>query len=91
MSIPLTCCTVEVYRTQMGQTDKRTSISAEITCVRNVRNSLFRKRAVFDFLGCFKKLFSVIILGVRNFRVFEILEHLPYSNYTAKCIQIDGS
>ena len=26
MSLPLTCCTVEVYRTQMGQTDKRTSI-----------------------------------------------------------------
>ena len=26
----------------------------------------------------FWKLFSVIILGVRNFRVFEILEHLPY-------------
>ena len=25
----------------------------------------------------FWKLFSVIILGVRNFRVFEILEHLP--------------
>ena len=27
----------------------------------------------------FLKLFSAIILGVRNFRVFEILEHLPYS------------
>ena len=26
----------------------------------------------------FLKLFSAIILGVRNFRVFEILEHLPY-------------
>ena len=23
----------------------------------------------------------MIILGVRNFRVFEILEHLPYSRY----------
>ena len=26
MSLPITCCTIEVYRTQMGQTDKRTSI-----------------------------------------------------------------
>ena len=26
ISLPLTCCTVEVYRTQMGQTDERTSI-----------------------------------------------------------------
>ena len=38
---------------------------------------------MFDFLGCFKKLFSVIILGVRNFRVFEILEHLPYYYYAS--------
>ena len=44
----------------------------KVTCVRNFRNSLFKKRPVFDFLGC-----SAIILGVRNFRVFEILEHLP--------------
>ena len=29
----------------------------------------------------FYKLFSAIILGVRNFRVFEILEHLPYLCY----------
>ena len=27
----------------------------------------------------FSKLFSAIILGVSNFRVFEILEHLPYN------------
>ena len=26
MSLPLTCCTVEVYRIQMGQIGKRTSI-----------------------------------------------------------------
>ena len=50
----------------------------KITCVRNFRNSLFQKRSVFDFLGCFEKLFSAIILGVHNFRVFEILEHLPH-------------
>ena len=30
------------------------------------------------FFSIFEKLFSAIILGVRNFRVFEILEHLPY-------------
>ena len=30
----------------------------------------------------FWKIFSAIILGVRNFRVFEILEHLPYSEFT---------
>ena len=29
----------------------------------------------------FQKLFSAIILGVRNFRVFEILEHLPYPKF----------
>ena len=29
----------------------------KITCVRNFRNSLFQKRAVFDFLGCFKNYF----------------------------------
>ena len=39
--------------------------------------------AVFDFLDVLK-LFSVIILGVRNFRVFEILEHLPYSKLCHK-------
>ena len=58
MSLPLTRCTVEVYRTQIGQTDKRTLIFLpKITCVRNFRNSLFSKRAVFDFLGCFKNYF----------------------------------
>ena len=31
----------------------------------------------------FLKLFSAIILGVRNFRVFEILEHLPYMGLEA--------
>ena len=25
----------------------------------------------------------MIILGVRNFRVFEILEHLPYKNFNS--------
>ena len=29
MLLPLRCCTVEVYRTQMGQTDTRTSISCQ--------------------------------------------------------------
>ena len=33
---------------------------------------------MFDFLGCFENYFVAIILGVRNFRVFEILEHLLY-------------
>ena len=33
MSLPLTRCTVEVYRTQMGQTDKRTSIFRRKSCV----------------------------------------------------------
>ena len=42
----------------------------------NFRNSLFQKRSVFDFLGCFEN-----YLGVRNFRVYEILEHLPYYKY----------
>ena len=49
----------------------------KLTCVRYFRNSPFQKRSVFDFLGCFENYFSAIILGVRNFRVFEILEHLP--------------
>ena len=66
--------------TEGTQTDKRTSAGfpPKITCVRNFRNSFSRKMAVFDFLGCFKKYCSTIILGVRNFRVFVILEHLPY-------------
>ena len=29
----------------------------KITCVRNFRNSLFQKRSVFDFLGCFENYF----------------------------------
>ena len=50
----------------------------KITCVRNFRNSLFKKKVSVRFFRMFLKLFSAIILGVRNFRVFEILEHLPY-------------
>ena len=44
--------------------------------VRNFRNSLLKKgqRSIFRL---FYKLFSPIILCVRNFRVFEILLHLP--------------
>ena len=53
MSLLLTCCTVEVYRTQMGQTDKRTSIFRR----KYLRNSLFQKRSLFDFLGCFTNYF----------------------------------
>ena len=36
--------------------------------------------AVFDFLGYFKKLFSAlhVILGVCNFRVFEILPYVTF-------------
>ena len=74
MSIPLTCCTVEVYRTQMDGH----RFLPKITCVRNFRNSLIPKKGSVRFFRMFKKIFSVIILGVRNFRVFEILEHLPY-------------
>ena len=77
MPLPLTRCTLKVNRAQMGQTDKRDNdFPPKITCVRNFRNSLSQKRSVFDFLECFK-IISAIILGVRNFRVFEILEHLP--------------
>ena len=58
MSLLLTRCTVKVNRTQMGQTDKRTSIfPPKLTRVRNFRNALFQKWAVFDFLGCFKNYF----------------------------------
>ena len=50
----------------------------EITCVPNYRTSLFKKKGSVRFFRMFSKLFSAIILGVRNFRVFQILEHLPY-------------
>ena len=50
----------------------------EESCVRNFRNPLFAKLLLFEILGHFQKLFWAKILGVRNFRVFEILGHLPY-------------
>ena len=53
----------------------------EASCVRNFRNPLFAKLLLFEILGHFQKLFSAKILGVRNFRVFEILGHLPYMLY----------
>ena len=49
----------------------------EASCVRNFRNPLFAKLLLFEILGHFQKLFWAKILGVRNFRVFEILGHLP--------------
>ena len=48
----------------------------EASCVRNFRNPLFAKLLLFEILGHFQKLFWAKILGVRNFRVFEILGHL---------------
>ena len=51
----------------------------EESCVRNFRNPLFAKLLLFEILGHFQKLFWAKILGVRNFRVFEILGHLPYA------------
>ena len=58
MSLSLTRCMVKENGTQMGQTDKRTSIfPPKITCVYNFKNALFQKRAVFDFLVCFKNYF----------------------------------
>ena len=50
----------------------------EESCVRNFRNPFFAKLLLFEILGHFLKLFWAKILGVRNFRVFEILGHLPY-------------
>ena len=50
----------------------------EASCVRNFRNPLLAKLLLFEILGHFQKLFWAKILGVRNFRVFEILGHLPY-------------
>ena len=49
----------------------------EESCVRNFRNPLFAKLLLFEILGHFQKLFWAKILGVRKFRVFEILGHLP--------------
>ena len=48
----------------------------EASCVRNFRNPLFAKLLLFEILGHFQKLFWAKILGVRNFRAFEILGHL---------------
>ena len=58
----------------------------EASCVRNFRNPLFAKLLLFEILGHFQKLFWAKILGVRNFRVFEILGHLPYLNPSKKCV-----
>ena len=55
----------------------------EESCVRNFRNPLFAKLLLFEILGHFQKLFWAKILGVRNFRVFEILGHLPYFGFTS--------
>ena len=49
----------------------------EASCVWNFRNPLFAKLLLFEILGHFEKLLWAKILGVRNFRVFEILGHLP--------------
>ena len=49
----------------------------EENCVRNFRNPLFAKLLLSEILGHFQNLFWAKILGVRNFRVFEILGHLP--------------
>ena len=48
------------------------------SCVPNFRNPFFAKLLLFEILGHFQKLFWAKLLGVRNFRVFEILGHLPY-------------
>ena len=47
----------------------------EESCVRNFRNPLFAKLLLIEILGHFQKLFWAKILGVRNFRVFEIFGH----------------
>ena len=49
----------------------------KIISVRNFRICCLLKMSLFEILGAFQKLFLAIILGVRIFRVFEILEDLP--------------
>ena len=49
----------------------------KIISVRNFRICCPLKMSLFEILGAFQKLFLAIILGVRIFRVFEILEDLP--------------
>ena len=49
-----------------------------IISVRNFRICCPLKMSLFEILGAFQKLLLAIILGVRIFRVFEILENLPY-------------
>ena len=46
--------------------------------VRNFRNYDFMKISLFNILEVFQKLVLAIIFGVRIFRVFEILEKLPF-------------
>ena len=50
----------------------------KIISVRNFRICCPLKMSLFEILGAFQKLLLAIILGVRIFRVFEILEDLPY-------------
>ena len=49
----------------------------KIISVRNFRICFPLKMSLFEILGAFQKLLLAIILGVRIFRVFEILEDLP--------------
>ena len=45
--------------------------------VRNFRNSVSENKPVFEILENILKLILAIILGVRIFRVFEVLGKLP--------------
>ena len=49
----------------------------KIISVRNFRICCPLKISLFEILGAFQKPLLAIILGVRIFRVFEILEDLP--------------
>ena len=77
MSLSLTCCTVEVYRTQMGHKQiNGHRFPSEITCVRFLEIH-FSEKGHVRFFRMFLKLFSAIILGVRNisvrnFRTFTV-------------------
>ena len=48
----------------------------------------FSEKGQFSIFRMFKKKILAIILGVRNFRMFKILEHLPYTKFPERRLLI---
>ena len=63
---------------KMDKKYEKLFFGAKKDIVRNFRNSISENKPVFEILGNILKLILAIIIGVRIFRVFEVLGKLPY-------------